>query len=137
MPESLPALEASRAQLLRRFGALGDMRRGSISAFTRKCGRPNCRCAQSPDAGHGPQYRLTRSVKGKTVTETFSSIQARRKAQREVAEFRCFQQWSRELIAINERICRLRPVPEQEPPAELNAQEKKRPQRSNKKSPKK
>ncbi len=138
MPDSLPALETARAQLLRQFTTFGDMRRGSISAFTRKCGRANCRCAQSPDADHGPQYRLTRRVKGKTVTETFSGAAARRKAQREVAEFHRFQQGSRELLEINEKICRLRPVAEEEEQAaSLTAQERKRPRRSNKRSSKK
>ena len=138
MPDSLPALETVRAQLLRRITTCGDMRRGSISAFTRKCGRANCHCAQSRDAGHGPQYRLTRSVKGKTVTETFSDAAARRKAQREVSEFHRFQQWSRELIEVNEKICRLRPVAEEdEQPGSVRPQEKKRPRRSNTKSPKK
>ncbi len=51
MPDSLPALKTVRAQLLRRITTCGDMRRGSISAFTRKCGRANCHCAQS---GCGP-----------------------------------------------------------------------------------
>jgi hypothetical protein len=45
-----------------------------------------------------------------------------RKAEREVAEFRHFQELSREFVETNTAICRLRPV-EQETPS---AQEKKR-----------
>jgi hypothetical protein len=55
------------------------------------------------------------------------------KAQREVAEFRHFQQLVRELLAVNEQICRLRPVPEQQP----TAQEKKRRKPSSARSPEK
>lgn len=88
------------------------MRRGSVSAFTRRCGKPNCHCARPKDPGHGPQHRLTRSVNGKTVTETFAHEAERRKAQREVDEFHRFQQLGRELLAMNETICRLRPVEE-------------------------
>ena len=97
-----------------------------------------CACGQQAcyhdTAGHGPQYRLTRSVNGKTVTETFAGEADRRKAQREVAEFHRFQQLSQELLQLNEKICRLRPVEEQDPPT---PQEKKRLKRSAKKSPKK
>ena len=52
------------------------------------------------------------------------------KAEREVAEFRQFQQLSREFLEVNTKICGLRTVAE-EP---LSAQEKKRPKRSNEKS---
>ena len=46
-----------------------------------------CHCHRPGDAGHGPYYRLTRKVDGKTVTETFSSPASLAKAQREVAEY--------------------------------------------------
>ena len=134
MSTALPDLEAERNDLLQQFTIFGDMRRGSVSAFSRRCGKPNCHCARPKDAGHGPQYRLTRSVNGKTVTETFAGEADRRKAQREVAEFHRFQQLSQELLQLNEKICRLRPVEEQDPPT---PQEKKRLKRSAKKSPKK
>ena len=49
-----------------------------------------------------------------------------RKAEREVAEFRKFQELSREFVETNTAICRLRPV-EEEPATE---QEKKRRKRS-------
>jgi len=130
MSASLSELEANRSGLLQQFLTLGDMRRGSVSAFTRRCGKPNCHCARPRDPGHGPQYRLTRNVNGKTVTESFSSEAARRKAQREVSEFHRFQQLSQELVQINEQICRLQPVEET-----LSPPEKKRSKRSSKKSP--
>ena len=41
MSTSLSELEAHRNGLLQQFTALGDMRRGSVSAFRRRCGRPN------------------------------------------------------------------------------------------------
>jgi hypothetical protein len=53
-----------------------------------------------------------------------------RKAEREVAEFRQFQELSREFVETNTAICRLRPV-EEEPET---AQEKKRRKRSGRKS---
>jgi len=110
MPDDLSTLEAERTKLLEGLLALSDLRPGSITAVTRRCGKASCHCAQPHDSGHDPQFRLTRRVAGKTVTETFPNPAALRKAQREVAEFHRFQKLSQELIALNEKICRLRPV---------------------------
>jgi len=69
-------------------------------------------------------------VEGKTVTETFSTDAALRKAQREVEEYHRFRRLSQELLEVNEQICRLRPIL-----AEASAGEKKkRLKRSRKKS---
>ena len=89
--DSLSTLEAARSQLLEEFLGLGDLRRGSITAVVRRCGKPTCHCAKPNDGGHDPQFRLTRRVAGKTVTESFPNPAALRKAQKEVAEFRRFQ----------------------------------------------
>jgi hypothetical protein len=60
--------------------------------------------------GHDPQFRLTRRVAGKSVTESFPNPAALRKAQQEVAEFHRFQKLGEDLVSVNERICALRPV---------------------------
>jgi hypothetical protein len=73
-----------------------------------------------PDPGHGPFYRLTRKIGGKTVTETFSTPAALRKAQGEVAEFQRFRELSRNLLDVNEKICRTRPVEDTLTPQEKN-----------------
>lgn len=131
MPDSLAALEAERQSLLDQISRLGDFRPGSITATRGRCGNPHCHCHQTDDPGHGPNDRLTYKRKGKTVTETFPTALAQRKAQREIAEFRKFQQLSRALLEINEKICRRRPVPD----AAAGAQEKKPPKSFRKKSP--
>jgi hypothetical protein len=124
MSQSLPVLEAKRSGILQQLVALGDLRPGSISAVVRRCGKPSCHCAQPNDPGHDPQLRLVRKVNGKSVAESFASPAAFRKAQREVAEFHRWQSLNTELVAVNEQICRLRPV---EPDATgWTAQEKKR-----------
>ena len=110
MPNDLATLEAERSKLLEGFLRLSDLRPGSITAVTRRCGKRSCHCAQLNDPGHDPQFRLTRRVAGKTVTETFPNPTALRKAQQEVVEFHRFQKLSQDLIALNEKICRLRPV---------------------------
>jgi hypothetical protein len=135
MSDSLAALEADRSELLQEFLGLGDLRPGSITAVIRRCGKPSCHCARPNDPGHDPQFRLTRRVAGKTVTQSFPSPAALRQAQQEVAEFRRFQKLSQALVRTNEKICALRPRPEGA--GAWTAEEKKRRLRSIKKSPRK
>jgi hypothetical protein len=110
MPDSLAALEADRSQLLEEFLGLGDLRPGSITAVVRRGGKPTCPCAKPNDPGHDPQFRLTRRVAGKTVTESFTNPAALRKAQKAVAGFRRFHKLRAELVTRNKRICAQRPV---------------------------
>jgi hypothetical protein len=86
------------------------LRPGSITAVVRRCGKPSCHCAKPNDPGHDPQFRLTRKVAGKSVTESFPNPTALRKAQLEVAEFHRFQELSEDLVSVNEKICAIRPV---------------------------
>jgi hypothetical protein len=110
MSDDVPTLETQRSHLLEQFLALGDLRPGSITAVVRRCGKPSCHCAKPHDPGHDPQFRLTRRVAGKTVTETFPNPAAFSKAQQEVAEFHHFQELSEKLVSINQKICELRPA---------------------------
>ncbi len=105
MPDDVATLETQRSKLLGEFLRLGDLRPGSITAVTRRCGKPSCHCAKHNDSGHEPQFRLTRRVAGKTVTESFPNPTALRKAQQEVAEFHRFQRLSQDLVTLNEKIC--------------------------------
>ena len=122
MSDSLADLERRRTSVQTQIAQLGDMRSGSITGTGGHCGNPNCHCHHPGDSGHGPYYRLTRKVDGKTVTETFSSPASLAKAQREVAEYHRFRELSGHLLEVNEQICGLRPVEE----APLSVQEKKR-----------
>lgn len=122
-------LAKRRGVLLKRIGSVGDFRRGSITTTSGKCGKPTCHCAKPGSAGHGPNYRLTRKVQGKTVTETFASPAALRKAQREVAGFHQFQDLCEQVIVVSEQLCAVRPVEDL-----LSKLEKKRRKRSGRKS---
>ncbi len=124
MPDSLPALEAERSRILRDISTLGDLRPGSISAVSRRCGKPGCHCAKPHDRGHDPQLRLTRKVNGKTVAESFASPAAFQKAQAEIHEYQRLQKLCADLVQVNERICRLRPMQKQ--PEKWSTEEKKR-----------
>jgi hypothetical protein len=129
LPDSLGALEQQRSAILSLIVDLGDFRSGSITAISGRCGKPECRCHQPNQPGHGPNFRLTRKVKGKSVSETFTSPAEMRKAQREVEAFHHFRELSGELLEVNEKICRARPVEDT-----LTPQEKKRRKPSGRKS---
>ena len=129
MPDSLASLEQKRSGILTQIQRLGDFRSGSITSIQGRCGKPNCRCHQPNQPGHGPNFRLTRKVNGKTVSESFSSVAELRKAQREVEAFHRFRQLSQELLEVNEKICRARPAEDT-----FSPQEKKRPRRFARKS---
>jgi hypothetical protein len=129
LPVSLATLEQQRSGILSQILELGDFRSGSITAIQGRCGKPNCHCHQPNQPGHGPNFRLTRKIHGKTLSESFSSAAELRKAQREVEAFHRFRQLSQELLEINEKICRARPIEDT-----FSPEEKKRPRRSAKKS---
>ena len=126
MTFSLPSLEQRRTQIADQIAVLGDLRSGSITATSGRCGKPNCHCHQPNDPGHGPNLRLTFKVHGKTFTESLPNPAAVRKAQREIDQFRQYQSLHREFLEVNAQICHLRPAE----PDPLSQQEKKRSKRS-------
>lgn len=127
MPKSLEALQQQRALIANQIAELGDLRCGSITSTTGRCGKPNCRCHQAGQPGHGPNPRLTYKVQGRTRTESLPDAAAINKAKREIEEFRKFQTLQREFVEVNAEICHLRPVE----PDTLSEQEKKRSKPSN------
>src|SRR5664279_5857368 len=110
MPDPLSALIDERSALLRQVAELGDFQPGSISSPRLRCGKPSCHCAKPEDQGHGPYYQLTQKIEGKTVTQGLPSLAAIRKAEREIAEYRKFQHLTDDLVGVNRKICRVRPV---------------------------
>ena len=130
MTLSLADFEQRRQATAQQVAQLGDLRAGSITSTSGRCGKPGCRCHQPGQPVHGPNLRLTYKVDGKTVSESLPTPAAIHKAEREVAEFRRFQQLTREFVETNAEICQLRPI-EDEPQTD---QEKKRQRRSARKS---
>lgn len=130
MTDPLATLIEDRSTLFRQISELGDFQPGSITSAIRRCGKPGCHCAKPEDPGHGPHLQLTQKIDGKTVTQNLPSQAALHKAQGEIAEFRRFQSLTSQLVEVNRKVCRLRPVE----PARQTPQEKKRLKRSNRKS---
>ena len=127
MTESLQVLERKRAAVLEKIASLGDLRPGSLTTTQGKCGKADCCCKQPDHPGHGPHWRITYKVEGKTRSEGLYEQAAIRKAEREIEEFRRFQQLSREFVDLSTRICKARSVEAQGP------EEKKRQTRSSRK----
>jgi hypothetical protein len=113
MPQSLSDLEQRRELLAQRIADLGDLRPGSITGTSGRCGKPECHCHQSGQPGHGPNFRLTYKLDGKTISQALPTHAAIHKAEREVQEFRKFQELTREFLGTNAEICRLRPLEEE------------------------
>jgi hypothetical protein len=110
LPKSLESLAARRTQIADQFAALTDLRCGSITSTTGRCGKPNCRCHQPKAPGHGPNLRLTYKVQGKTVTESLPNPAAVRKAEREIEEFRKYQALQKEFWRSTRRSARCGPL---------------------------
>ncbi len=55
-------LKRRRRQLLRKLPPLDSVLRGSLIERYKRCGNPNCRCADGQ--GHGPKYYLSVSYPG-------------------------------------------------------------------------
>jgi len=54
MPVPGKTLQQRREQLKAGLAQVNDLRRGSLTARFRKCGKPNCHCAEKDSPGHGP-----------------------------------------------------------------------------------
>ena len=105
----LAELEARRARLMERLAAIGDFRRGSISENYRRCGKPNCACAQPGHPGHGPRYLWTRTVAGRGTRGRQLAAGEVEKVRAELARYREFASLSEQIVEVNEAICEARP----------------------------
>src|SRR5437016_13021712 len=79
MPNSVHELERRRADIVQKIAGLGDLRPGSITTTQGKCGKPTCHCAEADHPGHGPHWRLTYKVEGRTRTQSLPSAQEDRR----------------------------------------------------------
>ena len=107
---SLPELEAERDRLYARLAAVGDFRRGSVSENYRKCGKPNCACAQPGHPGHGPRFLWTRRARGRGTVGRQLAAGEVAKVRRELARYAEFASVSEQIVEVNERICEARPA---------------------------
>ncbi len=108
MPETtLDGLVAHRRGLLDEIAAIGDLRPGSLKARFRKCGKPNCHCAADGHPGHGPQWSVSRVVKGKMRSRAVPPW-ALEAARGQVDECHRLRRLTAELIEVSGAICERR-----------------------------
>ena len=107
---SLPELEAERDRLYAQLSAIGDFRRGSVSENYRKCGKPNCACAQPDHPGHGPRFLWTRTARGRGTVGRQLAAGEVEKVRREVARHAEFAAISEQIAQVSEKICEARPA---------------------------
>jgi hypothetical protein len=124
MSKSLKALERQRARLFQQLQALGDFRPGTISVNYRKCGKKNCACSRPGHPGHGPQFLWNTTHGGKSRAQNLRLGPELEKARKELTNYYRFLQLCSELVSVNEKICRFRPVEPVADEAELEALKK-------------
>ena len=112
MKQSIAALESRRKSLYLQLEGLEDFRRGTISVNFRKCGKSNCACAREDHPGHGPQYLWNASIGGKTQSRNLPLGPELEKVENEVQRYHTFVLLCQQIVAVNDEICQLRPVPE-------------------------
>ena len=102
--ESLEELVQKKKIVLEEIGKLPAFRPGSLEHIYRKCGKPNCHCAQPGAQGHGPVWILTRKVKGKSVGKVIKE-NAVECAHTQIKNYHEFQELIREYVETNVKIC--------------------------------
>src|ERR1700723_1376467 len=126
MTTSLQALLDKRHQLATSLAHVEALRPGFLTGRFRKCGKPNCHCAQKDSPGHGPSYSLTHASGGKTITQVIPQGPAVDRTRAQIAEYRRFRQLVQELIAVSEQLCNAQL---QQPEAMVAEESKKKPLR--------
>jgi hypothetical protein len=132
---SLPELEAERDRLYAQLSMVGDFRRGSVSENWRRCGKPNCACAQPDHPGHGPRFLWTRSAgRRKTVGRQLAAAEVA-KVRREVARHAEFTAAVEQIAEVSEKICEARPIAGTDAPPVPEGEKRGSSRRSRRRSP--
>ena len=64
------------ARIRESLGEIDYLCSGTLLVRTKVCGKPGCRCAQDPQARHGPYYEWGHMKGGKLVHRTVTQEQA-------------------------------------------------------------
>jgi len=97
---SLRRLQLQRSLLLRRLLAVREVAIGSVSVVARKCGKPNCHCAQG--GGHHQTLFLFRGEDGRRHCKLIRQADSERLLGAG-DRYREFRAGLKELRSINER----------------------------------
>ena len=99
------ALRRRRRNLVRGLPPLEKVLRGSLTETYKRCGRPNCHCADGP--GHGPKrYLSTIARTGERPRLGYVPNAAYAQVAEFLANFRKLQEMLNEICAINAELLR-------------------------------
>ena len=113
---SSTALLKRRHQLARGLPPIEQILRGSLIETYKRCGRPNCHCADGP--GHGPKrYLSTISRTGERPRVGYVPNAAHAEVREFLANFRKLREVLNEICAINAELLRRRENLDQMDPA--------------------
>ena len=109
-PPDPSALSARRDELRRQLAAIGDLRPGPLVQNYRRCGLPDCFCADKQHRSHGPYWLLTWSVTGKPRSRSVPAAQVAA-TQAQIAECQRLRRLVADLIAVSDDWCQARLKP--------------------------
>lgn len=93
-----------RERLLAQLPNLQEVLRGSLVTRYRRCGRPNCHCAQKGARGHGPAYYLMVTVApGKTV-QVYVPEEQKRDVERWIKNYRRSREILEQISTLNREL---------------------------------
>ena len=100
MPTDRRALEQRRGEILQSLMNVQGFSPGKVVVHRRKCGKPNCHCAQAGDAGHEPQFFWVYSQDGKPKTVTLTNPAQVKQYQEQTERYVRFQQLTKRLVEV-------------------------------------
>jgi hypothetical protein len=103
---TISALRRRRRQLLRKLPPLDAILRGSLVERYKRCGNPNCKCADGP--GHGPKYYLSVSYPGRSPQMDYVPQADYAEISERVANYAQVREILEEISEINHELLRRR-----------------------------
>jgi hypothetical protein len=103
---SSTALRKRRRKLVRGLPPIEQVLRGSLIETYKRCGRPNCHCADGP--GHGPKRYLSISQPGGRPRRDYVPNNVHLQVAQLIANFRKLREALDEICAINTELLRRR-----------------------------
>lgn len=107
MSTTITSLHQKRENLIEQIRSLKDFRRGTITIYSRVCGKPTCRCAQDDSSKHD-QFLWTASIDGKTRSKHLHPGPEVAKYLEETERFLQFKNIIEQPTLVNERIANAR-----------------------------
>lgn len=108
MSTTITSLLQQRDELIEQIKSFEGFRRGTVTLYSRVCGKPSCRCAKNESAKH-EQYLWTVSIDGKTHSKHLRPGPEVAKFVEESERFLQFKHVIEKLTLVNEHIADAHP----------------------------